>query len=47
MFYTTIAFTCVTVALAFFAPNVDDKMDGKVAVTLHHTGVDRVDNEKV
>jgi hypothetical protein len=43
VFYTTIAFTGVAVIFSFFAPNVDDQMTGKVAVTLHH----RTDNETV
>jgi hypothetical protein len=40
VFYTSIAFTGLAVALSFFAPNVDDKMDGKIAVTLHANGED-------
>jgi len=47
-FYTTIAFTGVAIILSFFSPNVDDKMDGKVAVTLHHrTDEATVGEEKV
>jgi hypothetical protein len=34
VFYTTIAFTGTAVIISFFAPNVDDKMTGEVAVTL-------------
>jgi hypothetical protein len=37
VFFTTIAFTGIAVILSFFAPNVDDKMTGQVAVTLHKT----------
>jgi hypothetical protein len=43
VFYTTIAFTGAAVIFSFFAPNVDDRMTGKVAVTLHH----RTDHETV
>ncbi|KAF2120376.1 fungal trichothecene efflux pump [Lophiotrema nucula] len=35
VFYTTIAFTGVALILSFFSPNVDDKMTGQIAVTLH------------
>ncbi|KIW03535.1 uncharacterized protein PV09_05296 [Verruconis gallopava] len=38
VFYTSIAFTGIAVCLSVFAPNVDDKMDGKIAVTLHESG---------
>lgn len=34
VFYTTIAFTGIAVIVAFFSPNVDEKMTGDVAVTL-------------
>lgn len=34
VFFTTIAFSGVAVALSLFAPNVDEKMTGQVAVTL-------------
>ncbi|OAG09823.1 MFS general substrate transporter [Paraphaeosphaeria sporulosa] len=35
VFLATIAFTGLAVILSFFAPNVDDKMTGQIAVTLH------------
>ena len=35
VFYTSIGFTGLGVILSFFSPNVDDKMDGNIAVTLH------------
>lgn len=48
VFYSTIAFTGLAVILSFFAPNVDDKMTGKIAVTLHHTSADKMkEDEKV
>lgn len=49
VFFTTLAFTGVAIILSFFSPNVDDKMTGQVAVTLHKriddtaTGGDRMD----
>jgi hypothetical protein len=48
VFYTTIAFSGIAIILSFFSPNVDDKMTGQVAVTLHHTEAEKVTaNEKV
>ncbi|KAI6778746.1 MFS general substrate transporter [Emericellopsis cladophorae] len=44
VFYTSIAFTGLAVVLSFFAPNVDDKMTGQVAVTLNKDN--KVINEK-
>ncbi|KAI9795862.1 MAG: hypothetical protein M1835_005058 [Candelina submexicana] len=35
VFLTTIAFSGVAVIISFFAPNVDDRMTGEVAATLH------------
>jgi hypothetical protein len=35
VFFTTLAFTGIAIILSFFSPNVDDKMTGQVAVTLH------------
>ncbi|KAF2692137.1 TRI12-domain-containing protein [Lentithecium fluviatile CBS 122367] len=46
VFYTTIAFTGIAVVLSFFSPNVDDKMTGKIAVTLHKGDADNVVSEK-
>jgi len=46
VFYTTIAFTGVAVVLSFFSPNVDDKMTGQIAVTLHKGDADDVVTEK-
>jgi cellobiose-specific phosphotransferase system component IIC len=48
VFYSTLAFTGIGIILAFFNPNVDDKMTGDIAVTLHHTDADKMGNaEKV
>ena len=47
VFYSTLAFTGIGIILAFFNPNVDDKMTGEIAVTLHHTDVDKQAAEKV
>jgi hypothetical protein len=48
IFFTTIAFTAIAVILSFFCPNVDDKMTGQVAVTLHKGAADSpvAQNEK-
>jgi hypothetical protein len=46
VFYTTIAFTVIAVVLSFFSPNVDDKMTGQIAVTLHKGEADEVVAEK-
>ena len=46
VFYTTIAFTGVAVLLSFFSPNVDDKMTGQIAVTLHKGEAHEVIAEK-
>ena len=35
VFLTSIAFTGLAVIVAFWAPNVEDKMTGQVATTLH------------
>lgn len=35
VFYTTIAFSGIAVLLSFWSPNVDEKMTGQIAVTLH------------
>lgn len=35
VFYASIAFTGVAIVLSFFSPNVDDRMNGDIAVTLH------------
>ena len=35
VFLTSIAFTGLAVIIAFWAPNVEDKMTGQVATTLH------------
>jgi hypothetical protein len=42
VFYTSIAFTGIAVIQSFIAPNVDDKMDGQIAVMLHGTGEETV-----
>jgi hypothetical protein len=47
IFYVSIAFTSIAVILSFFAPNVDDKMTGQVAVTLHSGGERRTLEEKI
>lgn len=41
VFFTTLAFTGIGIILAFFNPNVDEKMTGDIAVTLHKTDVDK------
>jgi hypothetical protein len=41
VFYSTLAFTGIGIVLAFFNPNVDEKMTGDIAITLHHTDVDK------
>lgn len=33
--YTTLAFTAIAIIISCFAPNVDEKMTGQVAATLH------------
>lgn len=35
VFYTTIAFSGIGILLSFFVPNVDDRMTGEIAATLH------------
>ena len=47
VFYSTMAFTGIGIVLAFFNPNVDSKMTGDIAVTLHRTDADNMQNEKV
>jgi hypothetical protein len=47
VFFTTIAFTSIAVILSFFAPNVDNKMTGQVAVTLHRGGKREVVEDNV
>jgi hypothetical protein len=46
VFYTTIAFTGLAVLLSFFSLNVDDKMTGQIAVTLHTGEANEVLTEK-
>ncbi|KAL1893280.1 hypothetical protein Sste5346_006456 [Sporothrix stenoceras] len=40
VFLTTIAFTGIAILLSFLAPNVDDKMTGQIAATLHVSGAE-------
>lgn len=47
VFYTTIAFTGIAIIVAFFSPNVDEKMTGDVAVTLGEKGVTESSAESV
>lgn len=47
VFYSTLAFTGIGIILAFFNPNVDSKMTGDIAVTLHKTDADNMQTEKV
>jgi hypothetical protein len=35
VFYTTIAFSGLAILISFWSPNVDDRMTGEVATTLH------------
>ncbi|KAK3081178.1 hypothetical protein LTS18_009373 [Coniosporium uncinatum] len=42
VFFTTIAFTGISVVTSFFSPNVDSKMTGQVAVTLGKKEVEQV-----
>ncbi|CAK7207443.1 hypothetical protein SEUCBS139899_010253 [Sporothrix eucalyptigena] len=43
VFLTTLAFTGLAILLSFLAPNVDDKMTGQIAATLHVDGANPSD----
>jgi hypothetical protein len=42
VFLTTIAFSGVALVLSFFVPNVEERMTGDVAATLHNRGDEKV-----
>jgi hypothetical protein len=45
VFYTTIAFTGVAVIFSFWSPNVDEKMTGQIAVTLHRNEKEHIEGD--
>jgi hypothetical protein len=47
IFYASIAFGVIAIALSFFVPNVDDLLTEKVSTQLHDRGNEVVDEEKV